>query len=523
MNSSCINTESDLVYVDSQLSISQTISKCLDNVVDPSIIPVIRNGEIIDTLRVAVSLQLNNIISIDEINKKTLLDFEVILKWEDDRFNMPLFWNKTSNFIQSNGIELTDLLSSNDIWKPELKFLNLLEITAESQVFKLNGSNIFQLNKKICALFSQPRLSFSKFPNEEQNIILSFRSLKHTQNLLKFDFSQIDSPLTLSEDFKNSSSVDSSKWDFSFSDSQYHTYSSDNFDNVNYQLSVNRIEEGPYIRLFNPILIFSIILGLTFFVPVKQRIMIVFLLFLTFVVFYGSVINHVNFPSIGDLTVGDEYLLYIFIEFLLVIFMHLLHYQIYFIIERLQHQHILKLEKLRSLNTAKARSQLERDKKLDKILDTTKNDVRNSLSRISLFKTIRNSVETFGRLVLIPFGLIFTAVYLTPTESQAFLLTLAVGLPLWLLLASYEIWNLSFQEDDTVHKNEKYSKHYYSHNYSRDFNTLERETEVVLHGETKEARVKVIHMDDTHGDVMKGKDDNYRKFHNYIMTRLEES
>jgi hypothetical protein len=86
---------------------------------------------------VNTSIQLNNLHSVDAVAGTATLDFYLRLYWQDNRLAMPLFWNKTSNAIQQNGVELTNLLTLNTsagIWFPDIRFHDVVEVDYVVQV-----------------------------------------------------------------------------------------------------------------------------------------------------------------------------------------------------------------------------------------------------------------------------------------------------------------------------------------------------------------------------------------------------
>ncbi len=121
----CISNISQLVYINGEISATQSIYKCISNVPDPMMIPTFYNGTYNGVMFVNVSIQLNNLEDIDAVSGTASLDFYLRLVWQDNRLAMPLFWAKMSPYVQKHGIELTELLILNQsaaIWTPDIFF-----------------------------------------------------------------------------------------------------------------------------------------------------------------------------------------------------------------------------------------------------------------------------------------------------------------------------------------------------------------------------------------------------------------
>jgi hypothetical protein len=126
----CINDESEIQYVNGEISATKTFYNCLKNIAEPLSLPSIYNGTVNGVVDVLTSIQFNNLHEIDAVAGKATLDFYLRLFWRDDRYNMPLFWNKMSKKLKSTGIELTLIKEQDDgqIWYPDVRFHDVTEI-----------------------------------------------------------------------------------------------------------------------------------------------------------------------------------------------------------------------------------------------------------------------------------------------------------------------------------------------------------------------------------------------------------
>lgn len=124
------------------ISATQTLYNCLANVADPYNIPTFYNGTFNGIMIVNTSLQLNNLHDIDAVAGTATLDFYLRLYWQDNRLNMPLFWNKMSSSVKKNGVELTLILTNTSIglWTPDVRFHDAADLDYIVQVtFKFSN------------------------------------------------------------------------------------------------------------------------------------------------------------------------------------------------------------------------------------------------------------------------------------------------------------------------------------------------------------------------------------------------
>ena len=87
------------------------------------------------------------------------LDFYLRLYWTDNRFNMPMLWNKLSKTVRSNGFEITRILENNSscpFWLPDIRFHDAASVDYIVEVLvDMIKSIIFHISIKLTiALFS---------------------------------------------------------------------------------------------------------------------------------------------------------------------------------------------------------------------------------------------------------------------------------------------------------------------------------------------------------------------------------
>lgn len=122
---SLLSQETDLEYEGGKLSAQLNFFKCASNIVDAPGLPVLRDGELIGTMLVNSSIQLNNLHSVDPLSGSMTIDFYWRVFWHDKRFHMPVFWERMPDYLRTRGLDLSRLKDHQDgplIWIPDLRF-----------------------------------------------------------------------------------------------------------------------------------------------------------------------------------------------------------------------------------------------------------------------------------------------------------------------------------------------------------------------------------------------------------------
>jgi hypothetical protein len=118
--------EEDLVYEKGgELNVQANFFKCVRNITDATNLPVVRDGQLIGTMLINSSIQLNNLHTVDPLAGTITIDFYWRVFWHDKRFYMPAFWEKVSPYFRSRGIDVSRLKDFDGgaiMWVPDVRF-----------------------------------------------------------------------------------------------------------------------------------------------------------------------------------------------------------------------------------------------------------------------------------------------------------------------------------------------------------------------------------------------------------------
>jgi hypothetical protein len=138
---------------------------------------------------------------VDAVAGSVKVDFYLRLYWRDNRFNMPLFWQKTSPAQRKDGFYLTQLLELEElaIWMPDIRFHDAANIEVLAQTLRVNASNVFFWSRHIVIELMQPQMQFADYPTDEQTLLLRYGSYSYNQILLQLYF--VPSAITYNQNF----------------------------------------------------------------------------------------------------------------------------------------------------------------------------------------------------------------------------------------------------------------------------------------------------------------------------------
>lgn len=137
----CISDPSELVYVKGMLSSTQTMANCMNNIADPGMLPTYSNGSYHGLTHINTTMVMNNLEVIDEIQGTAQLQFTLRLFWRDDRYSMPLFWDRVDRSAWGIGIDITQtVMENNDVtfWLPIMRFPDAAEVNVMYQCMKVS-------------------------------------------------------------------------------------------------------------------------------------------------------------------------------------------------------------------------------------------------------------------------------------------------------------------------------------------------------------------------------------------------
>jgi hypothetical protein len=241
------------------------------------------------------------------------MDFYLRLTWRDNRFSMPLFWDKMSKQMRSNGIELTLILSNQDVamWKPDVRFHDAQSLEYLVETIRINATNDIFWSRHTVGTFMQPSLAFEQYPSDKQIIHLRFGSYAYSQTYFKMAFLGSSDQLSLNQNYDKSYTFESNPiWEFDNSSSSYELYlSGSNYLNAIYHIHVSRHGSGIVVRLILPIALLTILGGLTFWAQAESRVDSTITLLLSVSALYIVILG--NIPMVGYLTAIDTYVFWV--------------------------------------------------------------------------------------------------------------------------------------------------------------------------------------------------------------------
>jgi hypothetical protein len=245
---------------------------------------------------------------------------------------MPMFWDKMSKKIRSNGIELTLIKPNVGIWTPDVRFHDVseLEYIVEvsfyiilyqiksticllflfCQTIRFNSSNVFFWSRHTVATFKQVKFLFHDYPGDSQQIVIRFGSYAYDKTWLQMGFDPRGG-LSFNENFdKSRTFLENPSWEFDNTTTSFDTYeSSSRFLNTIYLLGVRRRGSGIVLRLILPITLLCFLGGLTFWADYGERVNTTITLLLAVSALYIVILG--NIPLVGYLTSMDEYIFWV--------------------------------------------------------------------------------------------------------------------------------------------------------------------------------------------------------------------
>lgn len=340
--SPCIFNDSQLAYVNGELSATQTFYNCLANVADPGMIPTYYNGSYHGVLLMNSTMVLNNLERIDEVEGTARLQFSLRLRWRDDRLAMPNFWDKVTPLTQSSGIDLTNIFFTNTsfvIWTPVLRFTDASDVQFQVEYLKFNSSNIFIMGIGVDCTLLQPNYNFEKYPWDEQAVAIRFNIFSMPANLaqlgywggdgLVFNYNYDGQPTFKENPIWNFDSV----W--------YTTYEGNAYNYWYYVINVSRRGEGIVLRLVLPITLLLCLGALTFWIVYENRVDTTITLLLSVSALYIVILG--NIPLLGYLTDVDKFVFAMFFLLVIIVAAH----QWYITLRQKQEQWPLRLAVMR--------------------------------------------------------------------------------------------------------------------------------------------------------------------------------
>lgn len=317
----CIWNDSQLAYINGELSATQTFFNCLSNVADPGMLPTYYNGSYHGLLVMNSSMVLNNLERVNEVEGTARLQFSLRLRWQDDRLAMPNFWSKVSAKTQSSGIDLTNVFFTNTsfvVWTPVLRFTDSSDVQFQVEFLKLNASNTFLMGIGVDCTLLQPNFNFQRYPWDEQTIAVRYNIFSMPANLAKLSYWGGNGLIFNANYDGRDTFKENPIWNFdSYS---YTTYVGNSYYYWYYELNVSRRGDGIVLRLVLPITLLLCLGALTFWIVFENRVDTTITLLLSVSALYIVILG--NIPLLGYLTDVDKFVFSMFFLLVVIIAAH---------------------------------------------------------------------------------------------------------------------------------------------------------------------------------------------------------
>ena len=337
-SSYCIN-ESDIVYdFNHNPSIIGTFLNCLANVQDALIYPGYSAGSI---LNISANLQINNLISIDELTDIVTFDVSLMVQWTDYRINMPALWNALPPFSKTWGVDITQAAASFDIqgnqaaiWLPDIVFPDVATMQTTAYYIKIYPGGMVRYTQHILISLIQGQFDYSGYPQDEHTIIIQYFSEALNSHQLQFvAFTAAQTPGNSNPPLQFLNAPDGTlkfaqnpvwslvSYEGGFSSLVFSAGYAPRSTATN-TIVVKRKSIGMVLRLAVPILVLSILAVLAYWSDLEDRINITITLLLAVSALYIVVFQII--PMVGYLTTFDKYVLSMFIILSICCMLHML-------------------------------------------------------------------------------------------------------------------------------------------------------------------------------------------------------
>eukprot|EP00603_Paraphysomonas_imperforata_P003530 CAMPEP_0114413612 /NCGR_PEP_ID=MMETSP0103-20121206/948_1 /TAXON_ID=37642 ORGANISM="Paraphysomonas imperforata, Strain PA2" /NCGR_SAMPLE_ID=MMETSP0103 /ASSEMBLY_ACC=CAM_ASM_000201 /LENGTH=460 /DNA_ID=CAMNT_0001581699 /DNA_START=129 /DNA_END=1511 /DNA_ORIENTATION=+ len=284
------------------------------------------------TLDVSVRFEFNNLIMVNELDNTVSLDFFYRLWWQDVRWNLTKeFWNEVPLSVYYD-IEMYSYLFESEnalpMWRPDLHFIDIFDINEEAGLFKLRPEGQIYWSRHIIATILQPDFDLSHYPNDNQDIVLTFESYGLTQGVMGLVFT--DPPVGYVIDI-NKDIVFSKNPIWYHREDEYETAVFVNdytnipefprlFVVLQLSLRIQRAGRGILVRFALPILILLLLSAATFWADFNSRIDTTMTVLLSVSALYVVIIEGI--PQVGYLTTFDEWIFTMYTALAIFVILH---------------------------------------------------------------------------------------------------------------------------------------------------------------------------------------------------------
>ena len=126
-----------------------------------------------------ISIQINSLIKLDELEETATMDIFFRVYWEDQRRHMPSLWeilNITSPDLLTEGVDLTQMIRNQDsplnIWLPDLYMVNVKESNYLDETIRMQPGGVFFWSRHVVATIAQSQFGMYMYLEVYKYIIM---------------------------------------------------------------------------------------------------------------------------------------------------------------------------------------------------------------------------------------------------------------------------------------------------------------------------------------------------------------
>lgn len=324
-NRTCVN-DTDIVYdVYGLPSIIGTFSKCLENVQDIMIAPYFTSHQ---QMNISTEIELNNLVSIDELSSTVTLDLFFDITWYDFRTSMPNLWSQLDPAVWEYGVDITQATTITNvqgiqplIWTPDIIFPDASSIYTYNMYIKLYPSGIVRQSTHYIMKLSQPQFYYHNYPHDTQTIVIRYMSYAlNTKQLILQPMASTSKNSNPSIDFiyeygDNDASFSLNPvWKLKSASAMFVDISLNQGWAARSmgisQITVDRRANGVIVRLALPMLFIILLCTMSYWVHPGDRVMMTITGLLAITGLYTAINRSI--PFVGYLTKFDIYIISMF-------------------------------------------------------------------------------------------------------------------------------------------------------------------------------------------------------------------